>query len=329
MITARESPSSGQPPSGQPLVSVVLPTRNRSRLLRRAVESVLGQTHRNLELIVVNDASTDDTAAVLEQLAARDDRIRVLHRERNSGAAAARNAGIALARGEWVAFQDDDDLWLVEKIQRQLETIAGAGPDVGWCLSGYIRIESHRDTWVGSEFYVRQLNWRNGIGEGGPEWSLISTPGWLVRRSVLEQVGAFDENIRSWDDWELGLRLWQATKLTVAPGPLWIQDRIQGAGLTRAERARANDLQIMMRKHGALWAGNRTVLARHWYTIGRIVSLHDPAPAGRAELLRSLRYKPWAPKVWAAILLSFVNRERAKRWTMDLRERRLRRERNA
>ncbi len=308
-------------------VSVVLPTRNRARLLRRAVASVLAQTLRELELIVVNDASTDDTAAVLAELQAQDPRIRVLHREKNSGAAAARNAGMALARGEWVAFQDDDDLWLVEKLECQMQALAAAGADTGWCLSGYIRIESHRDTWVGSDFYVRQLDWRGGIGEGGPEWSLISTPGWLVRRSLLEQVGGFDEAIRSWDDWELGLRLWQATRLTVAPGPLWIQDRIQGAGLTKAERARGNDLQLIMRKHGALWADHREVLARHWYTIGRIISLYDPAPGGRAELRKAFALQPWRIKTWAALALSYVNPDRAKRLTMALRERRLRRER--
>ncbi|HEY0974505.1 MAG TPA: glycosyltransferase family 2 protein [Solimonas sp.] len=308
-------------------ISVVLPTRNRARLLRRAVDSVLGQTFRDLELIVVNDASTDDTAAVLAELQAQDARIRVLHREKNSGAAAARNAGIAMARGEWVAFQDDDDLWLVEKLERQMQALEAAGPETGWCLSGYVRIETHRDTWVGSPFYVRQLDWRGGIGEGGPEWSLISTPGWLVKRSVLEQVGRFDENVRSWDDWELGLRLWQATKLTVAPGPLWIQDRIQGAGLTKAERARGNDLQLIMRKHGALWAGSREVLARHWYTIGRILSLYDPAPAGRAELRRALALKPWRLKTWAAIALSYVDPAKAKSWTLAMRDRRLRKER--
>jgi glycosyltransferase involved in cell wall biosynthesis len=313
--------------SDAPLISVVLPTHNRSRLLRRAVESVLGQTLRDFELIIINDNSTDDTAQVLAELQAQDARIRILHREANSGAAAARNAGIALARGQWVAFQDDDDLWLVEKLERQLRAVTEAGPAFGWCLSGYVRIEPHRDTWVGSEFYVQQLDWRRGIGPGGPEWSLISTPGWLVRRSVLEQAGRFDESIRSWDDWELGLRLWQATQLTVVQGPLWIQDRIQGAGLTKAERARGNDLQIIMRKHGALWAGNREVTARHWHTIGRIVSLYDDAPAGRTELIRALRYKPWDGHTWAALALSYLDRAWGRRFTMARRERRLRKER--
>jgi glycosyltransferase involved in cell wall biosynthesis len=299
------------------LISVVLPTRNRLALLQRAVDSVLAQTYRELELIVVDDGSTDGTR---EWLAAHPEpRLRRLHRAGGQGAAAARNAGLAEARGEYVAFQDDDDIWLVQKLEKQLAALRAAGPDCGWCLSGYLRMEPGRTRFMGGAYYVGELDWRRGIGEGGPDWYLISTPGWLVRRELLVRVGGFDEGIRSWDDWELGLRLWQVTRLTVADEPLWVQDRLAGGGLTRAEHARAYDLRIIMQKHAALWHGRSDVLARHHYTIGRTLSLYEARPSGRAELRQALRIRPLAPRTWLALAASYFDRERMDRLTRRIR----------
>ncbi|MGB3624622.1 MAG: glycosyltransferase family 2 protein, partial [Henriciella sp.] len=100
------------------LVSVVIPTYNRARTLRRAVESVLRQSYTNLELIVVDDASTDDTKAVLSSI--NDPRMRVITYEFNRGCAAARNIGARDARGEYLAFQDSDDEWLADKLSKQV-----------------------------------------------------------------------------------------------------------------------------------------------------------------------------------------------------------------
>lgn len=291
-----------------PLVSVILPTRNRAALLPRAIASVLAQSHADLELIVVDDASSDSTPALLAAIA--EPRLRVLRRERNAGAAAARNAGLALARGEFVAFQDDDDIWLMQKLEAQLRALQAAPPGTGWCLCGSIRYEQGRARYIGGPAFVRQLDYRLGIGAGGlgPDWGMMATPGWLLRRELIEQAGGFDERVRSWDDWELGLRLSQRCARIVVDEPLWIQDWAQGAGLTRAARVRADDLQLILQKHGAMWAGDRRVQARHWYMIGRELALHDPAPAGRAELWRACRTNPALLRAWAALLLTFFGR---------------------
>jgi glycosyltransferase involved in cell wall biosynthesis len=298
------------------LVSVVMPTRNRAVLLPRAIDSVFAQTHRALELIVVNDASTDDTRAVLARY--DDPRLRVIHRDANSGAAAARNAAIAVARGELIAFLDDDDFWLVQKLEKQVAAMAAAGPDVGWSVTGHLRL-APRCAAVGGAFYEHQLDYRRGLGPEGPDWSLIATPGWMVRREVLVGVGAFDERIRSWDDWELGLRLSQATRRILVDEPLWVQDWLRGTGLIHQERARARDLRLIIERHGALWAGQPRVVARHWRVIGRAESLYDPAPAGRDALLRSVRAWPFDPKAWAALAVSFLGLDNVQRLTRQVR----------
>ncbi|MFP5434416.1 MAG: glycosyltransferase family 2 protein, partial [Alphaproteobacteria bacterium] len=100
------------------LVSVILPTYNRARTLGRSIRSVLGQGYSNLELIVVDDGSSDDTRSVIDEF--DDKRLIYVPLEKNQGASAARNHGLGLVRGEFVAFQDSDDEWLADKLQQQV-----------------------------------------------------------------------------------------------------------------------------------------------------------------------------------------------------------------
>ena len=106
------------------MVSVIIPTYNRAHVLPRAIESVLKQTYTELELIVVDDASTDDTAAVMTAIT--DPRVRYVRKE-HGGAAAARNRGIAEAKGEFIAFQDSDDVWHSDKLEKQLPICKRSG----------------------------------------------------------------------------------------------------------------------------------------------------------------------------------------------------------
>src|SRR5579862_4587648 len=112
------------------LVSVVVPVWNSERFLKKTVESVLAQTYRRLELIVVDDGSTDRSPDIVKSIAAHDDRVR-LFRTENRGAAAARNLGISQSRGPFVALLDNDDLWHPEKIARQVEVLRRSPPEVG------------------------------------------------------------------------------------------------------------------------------------------------------------------------------------------------------
>jgi glycosyltransferase involved in cell wall biosynthesis len=293
-----------------PLVSVILPTRNRASLVTRAVFSVVGQTYRNVELIVIDDASTDGTP---QALAAIDDpRLRVLRNEVNRGASAARNAGIRAARGELIAFHDDDDVWFVQKLEKQVAALQTASADTGWCLCGFVRHMQGRCEYVGGTRLYDQLDFSRGanrwLGEGGQDWSLIATPSWLLKREALDRAGPFDERIRSWDDWELGIRLDKVCKRVFVDEPLFLQDLSSGGGLTRAERARASDLRVIMAKHGDMWRDHPDVAARHWYLIGRIESRHDGGAAGRDCLLRALKLRPFSTRTWRALALSYAGK---------------------
>jgi glycosyltransferase involved in cell wall biosynthesis len=290
-----------------PKVSVVIPTRNRADVLVRAVRSVLAQSFGDLELIVVNDASTDHTLEVLGKFT--DQRLQVLTREKNAGAAAARNAGILEAQGQYIAFLDDDDFWLVDKLDHQVAALEAAPPDVGLCLAGFISMLTNLTIYVGGEQALRGMDFRKGGGWGGPSYWLISTPAWLVRRELLDRVGLFDERFRSYDDWELALRLSKVCRFIQVDRPLWVQDwaRIE-SGMVFNELRQADDLVLATQKHGHIWKDERRAEARHFYFIGKTYAFHKSPREGIPWLLKSLVRWPFRIRAWIVLLLALGGR---------------------
>ena len=118
------------------LVSVVIPTHNRADLLPRAIDSVLNQTYSNFEIIVVSDGSTDNTEEVVKSYSDKDSRIRFIGYSPARGGNIARNTGIEAAKGEYVAFLDDDDEWMPEKLKKQIKVME-SNPDIGLVILVY------------------------------------------------------------------------------------------------------------------------------------------------------------------------------------------------
>ncbi|HUD43680.1 MAG TPA: glycosyltransferase family 2 protein [Dokdonella sp.] len=131
------SERAGTASSGAAVVSVIMPVYNAEATLQRSIDSVLGQSHRALELIAVDDGSSDGSAALIEAQARRDGRVRLV-RQANAGVAAARNAGIAAATGSHIAFLDSDDWWHPRKLELQLAQMQRLGAQVAY--SGYLRV---------------------------------------------------------------------------------------------------------------------------------------------------------------------------------------------
>lgn len=189
-----------------PLVSAIIPTFNRANLVGEAIDSVLYQTYRNVEVIVVDDGSTDDTLAALKRYG---DRIQVIS-QRNAGPAAARNHGIRRSHGELIAFLDSDDLWLPAKIERQVTLLAQAGTHVPCCLCNIMMRWSDREI---SSFAISQLD--PAVGEG--IWLnadrilatrfVLFNQAVMIRRSVIQTIGEFNESLRLLEDAEFSMRL--------------------------------------------------------------------------------------------------------------------------
>lgn len=246
--------------SVSPLVSVILPTFNRAATLPRAVRSVLQQSYRNLELIVVDDGSTDDTGRVLRTCA--DDRSRLIHRARG-GPGAARNTGIATARGDLIAFQDSDDEWLPQKLARQVAALRNAGANFGVNICCYREHSPGKAAdFLPDEFMAR----------GEALGSLLSgrnfiTPTWLVRKSALDRAGVFDEGLPSCEDYDLLFRLQNSARFQFIPDVLVLKYDSAESVYNHAG-ARAEGRRQVLERYRPLWHSHRTLLAGQERTVG-------------------------------------------------------------
>lgn len=176
----------------KPLVTVIIPTYNRAKTIERSINSVLSQSYSNLELIVVDDGSSDNTKSVVENI--DDSRVRYIW-QNNSGACAARNNGINNARGENIAFNDSDDTWKPNKLEKQLEVVTKTGADVVFCKlsipvkNGYKKLQPEG---INEGFVNFRKNSVAGIG----------TQTLLFKKKVLTKF-RFDEEIPRFQDLEI------------------------------------------------------------------------------------------------------------------------------
>jgi glycosyltransferase involved in cell wall biosynthesis len=228
----------------RPRVSIVIAAFNAEPFIDSTIASALGQTFRDFEILVVDDGSHDGTAAVVRRRVAMDTRVRLLVQP-NSGPSAARNRGVADARGELIAFLDHDDLWHPDKLALQV-SICDARPEVGVvsCYSAVI------------DRSYRCLGWRLGGDADGDvyedmlEWDMISGGSVaLIRRGLFQAVGGFDETLRFREDWDLWIRLARRTPFATVRRTLVGYTRSDG-GDSRHYAHMAADGALVLEKVG-------------------------------------------------------------------------------
>lgn len=196
-------------------VSVIIPTYNRAHLIERSIRSVLNQTYEDFELLIVDDGSTDNTKEIVEGI--NDDRIRYIQCEGNGGAAKARNRGIQEAKYNYIAFQDSDDEWHSDKLEKQMKVMLEASED-----TGLVYCEYHYNGLNGIEDICPDRNIPNEQKSGYifPQLlagNMIGTPVMLVKRECFEKVGIFNENFPCMEDYELVLRIAQKYRIEFIP----------------------------------------------------------------------------------------------------------------
>lgn len=200
------------------LVSVVLPAFNAAQHIRECLNSVLSQSYSSIEVIVVDDGSTDETCRIVKSFAAKDERVRLI-RQSNRGVGAARNTAIEAAVGKYIAPIDADDVWFPEKLQMQVARLEDLGPSTGmvYCWSrridvlGRVTGFGNRHTAEGS--LLRAMLLRNVVGNA-------SVP--LIRASVLQEVGPYlsraeQRGGQGFEDWDLSLRISEQFEIGAVP----------------------------------------------------------------------------------------------------------------
>ena len=207
------------------LVSVVMATHNGSRFIREAIDSVLRQTYRNFEFIVIDDASTDNVADIVTSF--EDQRIRPVYNEARLGLTKSLNRAIKLCRGEYMARIDDDDVWADnDKLGRQVSFMRGR-EGVGVCGTQNVVIDDK-----GRELYrLRYESGDKAIRQQMLRSNQFPHSGVLVRRGALDQVGVYDERGRYAQDFELWLRIGTQYELANLPD-VYIKQRVNPRGVT-------------------------------------------------------------------------------------------------
>lgn len=291
-----------------PHVSVIIPCHNREDTIAEAVESVLSQSFSDLEVIAIDDASTDGTVNVLRGMS--DARLRLGENSGPRGPSAARNCGVALSQAPWIAFQDSDDIWLDGKLEAQMARLEGSDYVAAYC-GMLVKGDADPQTAVQGRHPDRSISPLEGdILPSLTTGSYISTQMLVIRRDVFEAVGGFDEDLTALVDWELMLRVAQQGPVAFVDEDLVVQ-RMSDNSITRSSRKRLAAQDYILQKHKALLARYPASLAHHhhrlaggyrmfgiWRTAARHAQLAAHAEPG------NFKYWVYARYLWIRSLFS-------------------------
>jgi len=272
----------------RPLVTVVIPTYNRGELLPQAIESVLAQTHGNVEVIVVDDGSTDATRLAVARFGDQIRYVYQAHQER----AKARNFGLQLAKGEFIAFLDSDDAWYPHKLEAELAVLLRA-PSVGFVHSDFEIWEGERKVWTGRGYRLREHRPVLDLIGANP----IVCSGNLMRTEVIRSIGGFNEDpeLSGSEDWDSWVRMSLVTRFAYLPlitAKLKRRTEITTAYTETMERSLARSCEIV-ETSGYLPAYTRAYLHRQRGRVALINAINYRCCGQRrnslAWLLRSMR----------------------------------------
>ncbi len=200
--------------AGQPLVSVIIPVYNRKDTIKKAIDSVLNQTYQNIEVLVIDDGSTDSTMDVLNQFKGKGV---LVFKQDHKGANAARNLGINHAKGEFIAFQDSDDEWLPEKLERQIAYMYSRKYEVCYCA--FYLYGKDNDEIIPSNYKNKEALEKNLI-DILKNYNVVSTQTLVLHRKAVSEVGGFDVAMPRLQDYEYAIRLINKKKIGYVAEPL-------------------------------------------------------------------------------------------------------------
>jgi hypothetical protein len=265
-----------------PKVSIVIPTRNRAKLLRRAVGSVLRQTYADWEALIVDDASSDDTGEVVQRIC--DRRVHYRRHEVKGGVSAARNTAIAHSTGQYVAFLDDDDEWFPEKLASQIECFDRLSTAVGLVYSGHEIVPGG----------IHPVPVEVGPVLRGHVFDCLLRHGFLghtstivVRAECFEKAGLFDVAFRYEEDLDMWLRIARVYEVDFV-GACLVRTCLQADGYNRDYEAQASGREAHLDKYRDYFAQNRDVLHARLQELGLRYCLAGQTRKGRQTFFRAI-----------------------------------------
>jgi glycosyltransferase involved in cell wall biosynthesis len=250
-----------------PIVSVILPTYNRAKTLKRAIESVLNQTYRDFELIIVDDGSTDETLLILGEYFGLDN-VRLISQLRH-GCSVARNIGIYASRGRYIAFQDSDDEWLPGKLEKAMSLLNGSGPETGVFYSDMVRVQVD-----GSRTKFQSPDVERGmlINEHTLDYQVygIGIQSAVIKRECFARVGNFDEALTRFIDLELFIRMSDHYQFIHYREPLVKYYAVEG--ISTNSQALVNARHYLLKKYRSRLAEQDHYLAKQYLYLSRALT---------------------------------------------------------
>jgi len=246
------------------LVSVVIPTHNREKYLEKAILSIYHQTYKNIELIIIDDYSLDNTFEVVSKFKDENPDFDIVYKklEKNFGAQKARNEGIKLVKGNWIAFLDSDDEWVPSKLEKQIEYALKNNFEVVYC-DGFVAngIENKKRMNVQN---IEGNSFAKILKKAGPPFPTL-----LVKRECFEKVGLLDESIKAHQEWDFSIQLAKHCEFGFVDQPLfiWYYDGHEAISTNKRRGAIGYAQIIEKHKDDILKINGNNVLRNHYMNI--------------------------------------------------------------
>ena len=286
---------------GSPYVSVILPTYNRAHTLLRSIESVLNQTYSNFELIIVDDGSTDNTTEVVKSF--NDSRIIYIKKSKNAGPASARNTGINNSRGKYIAFQDSDDEWLKEKLEKQILLLEKSDNNVGVVYSSFYKIMSNNNKVLIPKSSIKEKE--GWIYKRLLSGNIVGMPVALIKKECFEKCGNFNENLHALEDWELFLRISKDYKFIFINEALVISYE-SPVSVSKNRINHINAIKTILKENYNEINKNNKLLSQYCYLIGKRLLDINNFEEGKKWLNQSLKSDCLNLKALVARILSML-----------------------
>jgi glycosyltransferase involved in cell wall biosynthesis len=281
-----------------PKVSVIIPTYNRVEALGRAIKSVLAQNFQDFEIIVIDDAPQGYAQEVIASF--DDQRIKYIRHDVNKGDGASRNTGILNSRGDYLAFLDDDDEWLPNKLQMQIDVLTNSPAKVGGVYTGTQIVDGA----IGK--ILRTYIPKGGVSSFEEICTIsIATSSVMLKRECFEKVGLFDEAIPYCSDYDMWVRISKEFELACIKEPL-VKYSAVGNKISNDYEKVIKGSEILISKYDKLFARNRKSYSHFYLSLGVLYCYSGNIARGREVLLTAIKIYPFELRHYFNLCLSLL-----------------------
>jgi glycosyltransferase involved in cell wall biosynthesis len=280
-------------------VSVIILTYNRAEMLRLAIASVLNQSFQDLEIIIVDDASEDNTVEVVNSFGRKN--IEYIRHKTNKGEAKARNTGLANAKGEYIAFLDDDDEWLREKLGAQVNLLENSSLEVGAVYTGCLCIRKTNN-------YVEAVKIPEKRGDISQEIfkkNFIIISSILLRKECFEKVGYFDEDMASGPDYDMWIRISKSYQFVYIKEPM-VKYYIHEGRLSTNFDLVIKGIETRLEKYREGFGIDPKCHSRHYFKLAVLYCLNGKSKRSRKACSIAIKSYPFAIKCYLLWSFSFL-----------------------